>query len=226
MDICYFCGLPATSKEHVPPKSFFPKKGNKDYRRNLIKVPSCDLHNSDKSKDDEYVRALLVGVSKTINSSKNKDLISLRDSVIRSMTRNPSIIQLVLRNPTPPIRLGTGAEIPEKVLVDYDIERVKNIFESISKGIYFHHKRSTWTGQVEVIPHFLISEKADPDERRPIEELSSLIQEKHSSGDNKDIFYYELSSFHPESHPQHSIDFCLYQEFKVTCIFYRNSCAG
>src|SRR5580693_278477 len=51
---CYACDTPKTSMEHAPPISFFPK--NPNYRKDLIKVPSCDRHNSQKSGDDEYAR--------------------------------------------------------------------------------------------------------------------------------------------------------------------------
>lgn len=52
------CDQPATSREHVPPACLFPEE--KDirtslFRNNLITVPSCDLHNSKKSTDDEFL---------------------------------------------------------------------------------------------------------------------------------------------------------------------------
>ena len=210
MDLCYFCGSFATSKEHVPPKSFFPKGGAKDYRRNLIKVPSCDAHNSLKSKDDEYVRALLIGISKKINQGANKDLIRLRDSVIRSITRNPNLISLVLRNPNPPLSFGSGKLPTTPVSAEYELERVKNLLESIAKGVFFNHYKETWRGKIEVT-----AEETNISKR-----LCSLIQEKYSSGENKEIFHYELSSFNTEGSPRHSVDFCFYKEFFVSCIFY------
>ncbi|MCK0745462.1 hypothetical protein [Chromohalobacter nigrandesensis] len=220
MDLCYFCGSPATSKEHVPPKSFFPKGGRRGYRRNLIKVPSCDAHNSLKSKDDEYVRALLVGISKRINEGGDKGLVLLRDSVIRSMTRNPNLISLVIRNPSPPLSFGSG-EVPTiPVSSEYDLERVENFLKSIAKGVFFHHYKEVWRGEVDVIPHFLIPESATAEEKNFSKRLVSLMREKISSGENKEIFYYELSDFNAEDGPRYSIDFCLYKEFNVSCIFY------
>ncbi len=63
--ICYMCGNPATSKEHVPPACLFPEKKDirtSAFRNNLITVPSCDLHNSKKSNDDEFLMACIAGV--------------------------------------------------------------------------------------------------------------------------------------------------------------------
>src|SRR5207244_12042286 len=62
---CYMCESPATSREHVPPKNLFPEAkdtGGKDYRLNLITVPSCDLHNSAKNLDDEFLMFSLAGI--------------------------------------------------------------------------------------------------------------------------------------------------------------------
>ena len=60
-DTCYMCEERATSREHVPPKCIFPEAATygKDVRRNLISVPSCDLHNQHKSELDLALRAVL-----------------------------------------------------------------------------------------------------------------------------------------------------------------------
>ena len=56
------CDAPSTSREHAPPISLFPEADvfGRDVRRNLITVPSCDAHNSMKSKDDEVFRAVIL----------------------------------------------------------------------------------------------------------------------------------------------------------------------
>ena len=79
-NVCYYCGIklqPNTlTKEHVPPKVFFP---NTD-RDNLITVPSCHLHNSGKSNDDEYVTATIELLSK---SKKGKaEIMVMRKAIL------------------------------------------------------------------------------------------------------------------------------------------------
>jgi len=60
---CYMCNKAGTTKEHVPPKCFFPEKKDirpeEDYRKNLITAPSCQEHNSGKSDDDSYLLAVI-----------------------------------------------------------------------------------------------------------------------------------------------------------------------
>ncbi|WDM66145.1 hypothetical protein [Xanthomonas cucurbitae] len=52
---CYFqgCSAKGTTKEHIPPRSFFPE-GEKEQ---LLTVKSCEKHNNAKSIDDLYVLA-------------------------------------------------------------------------------------------------------------------------------------------------------------------------
>jgi len=56
------CDSVEMSREHTPPRCFFPeaKAIGRDLRRDLITVPSCDRHNSKKSKDDEFLRSVIV----------------------------------------------------------------------------------------------------------------------------------------------------------------------
>lgn len=220
MYLCYFCGSPATSKEHVPPKSFFPNVGEKDYRKNLIKVPSCDAHNSFKSKDDEYIRLLFVALSTKINDGSNKDLFRIRDSVIRSMLRNINLFPLLFRNTNPPISLTSG-KIPEvPISSDYDFDRVIKFLEYVAKGIFFHKYKRIWSGNIDVIPHFLITDSTPEDIREMSEKYMTVFTEVFSFGDNKDIFCFEIYEFNSGSSLKFSLDFCFYGELNVTCNFY------
>ena len=64
MTQCYMCSAESVTTEHIPPKCIFPEKKDladgRDYRRNLITVPSCADHNLHKSGDDEYLLYVLV----------------------------------------------------------------------------------------------------------------------------------------------------------------------
>lgn len=78
---CYFCGEKATGVEHIPPKSFFPK----GKRQNLITVDSCDIHNQEKSKEDEYIRAILLA---SIKLDGQEHIEILRDTNTRALERS------------------------------------------------------------------------------------------------------------------------------------------
>lgn len=91
---CYFCGGEVTGVEHIPPRCFFPK----GKRNELITVTSCDIHNQEKSKDDEYVRAILLGSIKldgneAVEELRNTNARALARSVERALSRELSKAQ-------------------------------------------------------------------------------------------------------------------------------------
>src|SRR4051812_40697399 len=63
-ETCYMCAELATSREHVPPKCISPEQKDvgRDFRENLITVPSCREHNGRKSRDDEFLLVCLAGI--------------------------------------------------------------------------------------------------------------------------------------------------------------------
>ncbi|MBK3447558.1 MULTISPECIES: hypothetical protein [Pseudomonadaceae] len=93
---CYCCEEPKVGDEHVPPQSFFAK-GN---RAGLIKVPSCKLHNQDKSADDEYIRSVLLS---SIELDGNEAIASNFEVHSRALKRS-------------------GERLKSKLLNDADIE--------------------------------------------------------------------------------------------------------
>ena len=64
---CYKCNSPATSKEHFPPRCFFPRGPNLNLQ--LKTVPACELHNNAKSGDDQFLLAHIC-----LNASKGPGL--------------------------------------------------------------------------------------------------------------------------------------------------------
>lgn len=86
------CESNATSVEHAPPKCLFPDQkdtpNNVDYRKNLITVPSCDIHNTVKSSDDEY----LFHVLSASYTSSNIGLQQFITKGKRAFERNPSLV--------------------------------------------------------------------------------------------------------------------------------------
>jgi hypothetical protein len=61
--LCYFCGQPATTREHVPPKILF-----QGHQSHGIVVPSCSKCNNEKSQSDS---TLVIGWLKTVELGKD-----------------------------------------------------------------------------------------------------------------------------------------------------------
>jgi hypothetical protein len=65
-DVCVLCGeRPATSKEHIPPKSIF-LESPKEY----LSVPACDKCNNSTKLEDEYLRQVMAGAGWTEEALK------------------------------------------------------------------------------------------------------------------------------------------------------------
>jgi len=85
LDPCYYCGAPPPSiREHVPPSMMF-----NGFDCDSITVPSCDRHNTSRSKGDRgIVTALIMSVSQMY---KNRD--KLHDNLNGILT--PNIIRAI-----------------------------------------------------------------------------------------------------------------------------------
>lgn len=65
---CYACDRKSETGEHAPPQSFFPHvKKDKlllgmDYKKKLIKEPSCFTHNGAKAEDDYFFKNIIYSV--------------------------------------------------------------------------------------------------------------------------------------------------------------------
>jgi len=131
------CDTSATGDEHVPPQCIFPKETT--YRVNLIKVPSCDEHNSKKSKCDEYMKFILTAVG-----GMNELSCSIfGGSVMRSFDRRPHLIDTF----TPDLQviqvggLETGG-------FKLDVPRFELSIASVVRGLYFHETGKKLLGKI------------------------------------------------------------------------------
>jgi hypothetical protein len=133
MDSCYFCGVAATSREHVPPKSLF------DAGAASITVPSCAEHNSNRSKHDEYLRLVISG-SAWVHVAK-----AVRGKIERSASRG--------RGPARRVLAGVyGGQH-----YDAEIDRLNACAEAMARAIIFHEygTRPALDVRPEVVCHFL-----------------------------------------------------------------------
>jgi hypothetical protein len=121
---CYYQGCPrrGTTKEHIPPKAFFPK----DQRNQLLTVPSCELHNNAKSTDDIYVLAHIC-----LNSSpSNKSRDVFIERVVPQLDYNRDALKKTLVADSIP--QGSGA-----VSYKVDTARFDRFFAALSFGVVY-----------------------------------------------------------------------------------------
>jgi len=121
---CYFqgCSQKGVTKEHIPPKAFFPKE-EKDQ---LLTVKSCVAHNNAKSKDDLYVLAQICMNASPSNRAREiflkkvKPQLDFNDGVLRKKLAAGSV------------KLPDGS-----VKYPVDTKRLNEFFDALSCGIIF-----------------------------------------------------------------------------------------
>ena len=125
---CYYqgCGEKGTTKEQIPPRSFFPV-GEKEQ---LLTVKSCPAHNNSKSKDDFYVLAHICMHSSPSNRarevwlSKVSPQLDFNDGKLRSMLANGAVSS------------GNG------VIYPVQIARLDSFFTALSCGVVFKSQKA------------------------------------------------------------------------------------
>ena len=150
MSNCYFCGASATGIEHVPPKCLFPEAKDAfgvDHRKNLITVPSCDKHNLEKSRDDEFLMASITPVV----GNNGTALVQTKTKLLRAFNRTDGrLFGTAIRNPhSMQLQCPDGKKIPV-FFGEADLPRLCRVLEHIGRGLYFHARGERFVGNVSL----------------------------------------------------------------------------
>ncbi|AXH64146.2 MULTISPECIES: hypothetical protein [Providencia] len=144
---CYYCGNPATTREHVPPKCFFPKGSN------LITVPSCEIHNNDKSHIDEIMRVFLMGCSPY---KPYEALPNVLEKIISGKARTYSKINKISEHPVF-FKLNENKHIyfgsRTYNHVNIDNKTYKTFEESVLRGLFYYLNKHTFKNHIFFFPY-------------------------------------------------------------------------
>ncbi|RFM30946.1 hypothetical protein [Chitinophaga silvisoli] len=221
---CYMCGAPATSKEHVSPACLFPEK--KDiktsiFRNNLITVPSCELHNSKKSKDDEFLMACMSGIV----GGNIIGFFHAHTKVRRAMERSgKDFVNVFMRDYRPAIiKSGQGKEFP--VLVGRaHFDRLHSCFQHIAHGLYFHKFGKQFEGECRILLDFLTYENEKMETYKMLCRKRIELEPKKpkKEGLNPEIFRYEFMD--PDEQGIIALIMTFYEGAKVFVAFQGKDC--
>jgi len=193
-ETCYKCNAPATSREHVPPISLFPEQKDfrgVDFRKNLITVPSCDLHNSKKSKDDEFLMASLAGVV----GNNAIGFIQTHTKVKRAFERTgEKLLADVLKSSSPLTLHNKKGDTFPVLIGNPDIDRLKKCFEHIACGLYFLEYGQTFNGDCSILIGFITYTETNMEKLKTLCQKLFAIQAVSSpvKGANPEIFNYQF----------------------------------
>lgn len=176
------CDSAAVSREHAPPKCFFPER----LRTNLITVPSCDAHNSDNSRDVEYVRNVL-----STQHGTNDVAADVFVATKRSLDHSPKLRARTFCDLKPIIIEGeeTGA-------FPIDLKRHKNVMAAIAYAFYFHDYGRKHRGDWQIFtPSFGYAGTVHGGQADPWADFRQLLDSGHytpRSVPHPEVFGYEV----------------------------------
>ena len=204
------CERPATSREHVPPKCIFPElkdSGGENMRKDLITVPSCDLHNSEKSRDDEFLMVSLAGIIGN-NSIGYRHKFTKVNRAIKN-TAGRLLKAVFLKRKHFVVKLEDNAFI-ELIWGTPDCERLQECFGQIARGLFRHHFEARFQGNLRVYLGYVdpVEKEAATFKRFLTHKFAIEFRGKQRHGANQDVFYYQFSD--PDRWGIFSLKMCFY----------------
>ena len=135
-DFCIFCGQrPAVTKDHVPPKSFFPRPRP----HNLITVPCCVECNAEYGKDDERVRNILTSLDATENHKAIREQLGGNRNRSWQRDRGKSAVQHVLTSlKVVDVYTAGGIFLGDRLAFDLDQPVMDRFIGRTTRALIYH----------------------------------------------------------------------------------------
>lgn len=191
------CRCEATSREHVPPRNLFPEKKDlgEEHRKDLVTVPSCELHNSAKSHEDEFLMVSLVGIIGNNSLGYRHRLTKVDRAVKRSANRLLDRV-FTKKKTTYTFKLHDNKFI-DVIWGTPDVKRLHRCFDHIARGIHFHHFGRRFEGTVKLLLGYLFHDESEArtwsDFIRDRSELD--LVGKPRIGENPEVFYFQVTDY-------------------------------
>jgi hypothetical protein len=158
------CGDPATTREHAPPRCFFPDKGA---GLQLATVASCDRHNGKKSGDDIYVLAHIC-----LNAARSGNLAER--VFLRSVA--PQVIEMAKFHDL----LADGSQPMGEAGVAYrvNIARFDSFFDHLSAAMYRARFGESYAYGLRPMRHTYFNFRSSgPSEQQEVEGSGLLVRQ-------------------------------------------------
>lgn len=181
-DMCYMCHRAASTREHVPPSSFFPP----GKRTNLWRVPSCSVHNLDNSKDVEYVRNVI-----SIQHGTNATAEEVFQVGKRSFDRSPALFQRTFQDIQ-----GVIVDGDEVGIFSFDLPRVKTVMSTIAHALAYRDFGRDYIGEWRILCATLHSKTPAPKWDHFRQMLMAASFEPVATPE-PEVFAYGIHGMHP-----------------------------
>ncbi len=122
---CVYCGGPAVSRDHVPPKAWFARDVGK-----RVRVPSCELCNNGQSKNDEEFRVLLGLLAGTKTPTQKL----LWRKARKTLRHSPQLRDAILSSKSKDEKSG-------EPVVSFPRRRFDEAMTRVVRALHWHHYR-------------------------------------------------------------------------------------
>jgi len=144
--ICAICGqLGATTRDHIPPKSIFPRPLPND----LITVPACEICNNTASRYDEIFKVFI--------SFRITEPNELTDRTARTIETNNRLFRRLQDECRELGLVDLQGNIEVVNVAQWDSDAHDRVIERVIRGLYFHHTGRPVPHNHEVKVQFLRS---------------------------------------------------------------------
>ena len=174
------CEQEATTKEHYPPKSFFPT----GYNLNLTTVPSCEKHNNANSSDVEYVRNIIT-LALQSNNTGNKQF---QEKTLKSFQHSFKLFSATFQGAQPATVNGN-----ETRSVTVDMVRFKTVIDAIAYALYYAKFGKAYTGEWLVYSPSML-QKYPEDMQVFVAKTLAAIPYTIQSTNNPQVFKYGIAN--------------------------------
>lgn len=197
---CYMCDQPSTSEEHVPPKCLFPKEKDLpdglSLRKDLLKVPACDLHNTARSKDDEYLLYVL-----SMNIANNAVAFQqFSTKVLRAYRRRPALMHSIVREHQEVVAVDVSGMAYNTLMVKADMARIYKCFNQMARALYYKEFNDKFFGECRFLHDFTIADeskfrvvvKTGDTEQSALGHVKAYFRQFAHTGCNPSVFRYHF----------------------------------
>jgi hypothetical protein len=167
-----------------------------DLRKNLICVPACDEHNSEKSTDDEFLLWMF-----SLQSLGNQyRSLSFHTKTIQAFRDRPNSFLAVLENPTAITLLAPSGQLVPSASVEVDFARFERCMTHIAKALYFEETRRKWKAACTVCTNIFQGMRGTGSNglndlhHKAISAAQGAMIDLPSKGQNPAIFSYKFGA--------------------------------
>lgn len=158
-----------------------------DLRRNLITVPSCDCHNSLKSKDDECLRTVILMTTGNNKVAQHQFFGKLLPAV----ARRPHVYKTFFSDK------GTVAKGKDRAL-QIDRKRFNRCIDHLARAIFFDAYKDKWQLPIAIVsPNFFSGVSSDQmvphqPSSKAVETSRKYLAGEPNKGENPEVFMYRI----------------------------------